>query len=388
LKKLAITINRNGSNNKKLFTNGIHQNIFTLQKLLHKAGKFDVCLIFDVNPSAKTDEEDMAQFHEEKKYLAKSFPGVKAYHRKADEYYDLLKELDVLIEAGFMYDTPRLKKIRSANPKIKIASLFYGNLYIDYVERLVNNSPSLPPELAPGRDAVWVSPHFKPWLGWFKTMLAAPSADIAPYVWSSEYFQELLDEKQYTRESFPKGDKRKIAIVEPNLGTVKTCTIPVAIVENLHGQDPAIFEYASVFNGIHLKENPVAKSLFVPTAVVRERKLSFEKRYSLVDTFSKYAGLLLSHQHCCALNYVYLEALYLDIPMVHNSPFFKEVGYYYDEFDVEEGARQLKLALEDERTTMVNGDKTEEYLWRYSPENPQNVDGYVKLVESLLGDLT
>jgi len=112
--------------------------------------------------------------------------------------------------------------------------------------------------------------------------------------------------------------------------------------------------------------------------------MSFEARYRITDFFNTHASVLLSHQDNNALNYVYLECLYLGIPFVHNSKFFKEVGFYYEGYDVSEGARQLTKALDSINNESPNGDKTEEYLWKYSPENPDNINGYIKLIEDVL----
>ena len=39
--------------------------------------------------------------------------------------------------------------------------------------------------------------------------------------------------------------------------------------------------------------------------------------------------IILSHQLKCELNYLYFEALYLGLPLLHNSPMISEYGYFY-----------------------------------------------------------
>ena len=44
----------------------------------------------------------------------------------------------------------------------------------------------------------------------------------------------------------------------------------------------------------------------------------------------------------------------------------------------------LEKALENKHLDKVNGQRTEEFLWKYSPENPDNINGYIKLIEEVL----
>jgi hypothetical protein len=104
-----------------------------------------------------------------------------------------------------------------------------------------------------------------------------------------------------------------------------------------------------------------------------------------VDIFTKFSGTLLTHQHMNALNYVYLEALYLGIPLVHNSEYFKETGYYYEGFDVVSGSIALKKAIEEDGNFSDEyKEKSKEILWKYSPENPVNIQGYIELIDKLI----
>ena len=75
-------------------------------------------------------------------------------------------------------------------------------------------------------------------------------------------------------------------------------------------------------------------------------KLIFDPRERTAAIFNRDNPLVLSHQHLNALNNTYLEALNYGYPLVHNSPFFKDYGYYYSDFNIIEAAEQIKLATE------------------------------------------
>ena len=93
---------------------------------------------------------------------------------------------------------------------------------------------------------------------------------------------------------------------------------------------------------------------------------------------------MLSHQHMCALNYTYLECLYLGIPLFHNSEYFKDAGYFYSEFSVSEGAASLEHAILDKGNFCEKKEQAaKEYLWKYSLENEQNINEYIKLIDEV-----
>ena len=54
---------------------------------------------------------------------------------------------------------------------------------------------------------------------------------------------------------------------------------------------------------------------------------------------------MISYQENCELNYIYLEALYLGIPLIHNSKILENAGYYYEGINIDEGAVKLEKAI-------------------------------------------
>ena len=80
------------------------------------------------------------------------------------------------------------------------------------------------------------------------------------------------------------------------------------------------------------------KQLFVPRAGKQQIPDSFHKTN---------IGTVLSHQHMVGINNLYLEMLYMNISLVHNSHFFRDCGYYYDGFDVEQASSVLSFAIQN-----------------------------------------
>ena len=85
------------------------------------------------------------------------------------------------------------------------------------------------------------------------------------------------------------------------------------------------------------------------------------------------------------LNYLYLDLAWMGWPVVHNANLCKDVGYYYEGFNYDEGAEVLKNAI------LTHDDNHEEYtrknrsvLNKYLPTNKYLQEQYISLVNSVL----
>lgn len=365
MKRIAITINTHTL--ERTWNNGLYQNIHALTDLLLSTKKYEIVLL-------------VSSFTRAAEAYSLANPDIKVVSYsalKANEF-----KLDAILEVGYAIDGKDLRLFRRNNKQLKIAKISYGNTYMISQEYLVRPSSedSLSPADAP-RDALWSSPHYDFSRDWEALFRGAPIARQAPYIWSSAAIELAMRQAKVTPENLHI-DRRHVAVLAPNLNVLKTCTIPIAIAENLHRKKPGSLKSVNCYNGYKLIKNETAQILFTHMDMVRDKILSFEKRQSFINIFSKYSGTLLTHQHYNALNYTYLEALYLGIPLVHNSPYFKDAGYYYEEFDIHTGAARLEEAVASKDINYKEAAK--EYVFQYSPENPKNIQGYVDLIEELL----
>jgi hypothetical protein len=77
--------------------------------------------------------------------------------------------------------------------------------------------------------------------------------------------------------------------------------------------------------------------------------------------------------------------MYFGTPIVHNSEFFKDHGYYYSEWDAKEGSYQLQRAIETHKGNYLKErERDREKLWEFHPDNPKNIEGYSQLIENAL----
>ena len=99
----------------------------------------------------------------------------------------------------------------------------------------------------------------------------------------------------------------------------------------------------------------------------------------------KYTDIVIAHQMYNPLNYAYLDALYLKYPLVHNASLMKDGGYYYDEFDADEGKKQLLYAInEHDKNLEEYEEKSKKVLDKYLPTNKKSIEIYDKLIDNLM----
>lgn len=247
-------------------------------------------------------------------------------------------------------------------------------------------------------DAVWISPHFT----WTKQYLAAcydtPLNKIytAPYIWDPELIAagvaenprfEGGQESPYFRKDSP--HNKKIYSLEPNINIVKTSLVPFRILELLHKEDSNQFDHCYFYGSNRLGHNEhfirlVNSSVFYNSATKSTEKVSFEYRTKMSHVVGT-AKVQLAHHFDCGLNYTYLEAAYFHHPIVHNSEFMQEMGYYYKGAAVHDAAAQLSKALrhEDRQDLDEYNARCDSTVYRYSIHNPANMEGYRTLIENL-----
>ena len=109
------------------------------------------------------------------------------------------------------------------------------------------------------------------------------------------------------------------------------------------------------------------------------------KRTSFLDAVTKFGSIIISHQQDNALNYLYLEALYLNLPLLHNSNFIKESGYYYPDNDIDIAKLQITKILKDHKINISNYALNAGKVFnKFSYKNPENIKNYENKISSLL----
>ncbi len=275
---------------------------------------------------------------DEKGYRAKNFK----------ENNPELFDFDYVFIVG-IYST-RLSSIMKEH-HVKLIYIILGSVYHNDVHSIVDKNWSSG-VVTSEFDQIWISPHFKYCLQYYKVRYATDNILIGPYFWRNDLFKgfDLMNKVRTDVK-----EHLRVGICEPNLEQAKNCIIPIAICEKAHEDIERVYAFSTV----KIKDVTYFKNFCLSTKLHQTGKFSVEGRYALPHILSKFCNCIVSYVEDCDLNYLFIECFYLGIPLVHNSPLLKDYGYYYPRLQVDKGAEQLKY--------VKHFHNREEYIKKHRP---------------------
>lgn len=355
-----LTIILTASFDKGLFCNGLNQNIVTLAELITDLGH-NAILAIDHDKGKSISAPSNLAILDNKELLH-------------------LTDVDYILQTAWVVNDSLVELFKNNNPKCKNVHVHYGNRLLADIEqckwdtRAVKNYDV---------DEVWVSPHYDFSIQYFKTYYNTQKVFILPYIWSDKYVKEKESELNSLGKSCfydPKKEK-SIGILEPNLNMTKNCIPSIMIAEEAYRNNKNLFKEVNVYCSSAIMEKRYFRELMWCLDITRGNSIFFAGRKNLGKIFSEESNVIVSHQLLNALNYTYLEALYFNIPLIHNSEYLYDIGYYYKDYNTQDGGKALTKALLSHDSNLEEyKKKAEEAIYRYSPLNPQVQDEYRKLL--------
>lgn len=132
-------------------------------------------------------------------------------------------------------------------------------------------------------------------------------------------------------------------IVESNASNASHCVMPLNIVSEIRRVDPIRF---SVHNGEQVANNAFFQSNVAKNLLLPDISGNFVPRIRLPD-LRREKSFLVAHQRFRPLKRFLLDALYLGIPVIHNSVTLKGWGYWYDLNQIPDAVAAWKRMLGD-----------------------------------------
>lgn len=344
---------------KGIFCNGLNQNITTLAELIKTIGHEPVIAINHKTDECQDPPTDILIIEE----------------NEIDDFYPY----DYILQTGWVLSNPQIDRIKSNNPRSKNIHIHYGNRLLADIEQSSWSNRCIPPYKT---DEVWYSPHYEFSKQYFQTYYKTDKALQLPYIWSPKYVERNeIELNKKGLSCFHKKDKPKsICILEPNLNMTKHCLPSIFICEEFYNRRSEEMPMTSVYCSSRLVDANYFKTLMWNLNIQSKGKINFSGRVRVWDIFSKSNSIMVSHQLMNGLNYTYLEALYFNIPLIHNSEFIKDAGYFYPDYEIKKGALALEDALSNHDSNLSEYKKNaNKIIERYSPNNPSVISEYKKL---------
>ncbi|WP_269615933.1 DUF2827 family protein [Prochlorococcus marinus] len=369
LVKIGITI----SFNIKFSQNGLVQNIVFLRNLLSKIDNTSAYYIYE----------------------GKEIPEQHINKDECISYFDYLKEeiveFDLIILMGFTIDQKSLDYLKKRNNSTKFISMQCGNQFVENSIRSIHYFKKVDYLDIPldGLENIWIIPPHKQNITYMKTFYRNNSVKIVPYIWESKFidFQMEKYSKLISHKKIYEIKNDSVVILEPNLSLLKNCILPLSIVEHFERNYPEVLNSCNVIGGKPLASNHYFMRLILMMDIYKNRNnfLKVHDRKPFVEAVISHGSIVISHQYLNDLNYLYFDALYLLLPLIHNSKELADFGYYYPENDIEIATNQIQKALTNHSKNINQyREKVDSLISQYSPYNSFNIQTYAKLVNNIL----
>lgn len=353
---------------ESLFQNGLYQNIFILYKMFDSMGYAPILLVND------------------KPKDIQSVPTILRHVRMltVDEVARTPIPVHLYLEIGMSVDKGMRKIFRLSGAKV--AKLYLGNiLNIDIETPIFYQEMNFSHHVTGELDEIWVSPHYKQhdeYAAMINGVKPIPgSMKIAPYVWDP-CILTLDGTRNFKWRPRKEGEVETLLILEPNISFQKGSLIPLLIAERSYraNKRPLV---VLVGNGARLMANPFFTRTILPTLELqKDNCILFSGRHTITDVLSEYPhATAIGHQWNNQYNYMALEFAHAGFPFIHNAPDWRDLGYYYEGNNIDEGLKSLNKAIQAHSTDLeMYRARTEVVRWRHSPYNPQVQEVWSKLL--------
>jgi len=304
-----------------------------------------------------------------------------------------LEEVDLLIELGLVISRGQADYVHERGGKV-VGYRVGNDFYFTSENLLFNKSNWLPDPAQVAFDEIWTNEqHAKMCRSFFEVMHRCP-VHILPHIWSPTFMDIELDAENGRRDKFGyrNVNSRKVAaVLEPNMNLVKTAIVPMLAINEFYREYPELLKHCYITNAVQFADSPTFNHLISRLEMNVTGRASVETRFPFPLFASGMQGvhldIIVTHQWENGLNYLYYDVLYGNYPLVHNSPFLKDIGYYYEGFEIQQAAKALhQAATEHDANIDSYNRKAGALLASVNAESEENVRIYTDRIKALFAE--
>jgi hypothetical protein len=383
-----------------MFNNGIHQNTLYFYDVLKNIGYTPYLVV--TNPDyAKFKKSPPDGWNSARYENVVSFSQL---HRTG---------FHAVVTFGVQISHIALQQLRHAG--VKLVSYVCGNEYLINSEAILYNhgeSGSFEQDKTNPRtslfDEVWLIPQMMELNATYKRTLSRCAKVIeAPFIWSPDGMETIAKKDGFTLNDFlyintkiakeknkpiksvAKSVAKSMAIFDPNISIMKWFLPSFVLCERAYQLAPHLMDRVYITNAFREKIGDTMNAKKIENTVrytdlFLDKRVFFEKRFITFEFMKTHADVAVFHQWGNPLNYIYLEMAWLGYPFVHNAHLCADLGYYYEGYNLEQGAEVLLGAMmkhdADAREYLrVNRERVDRYL----PTNAVLQQKYEKMFDDL-----
>ncbi|RQR43481.1 DUF2827 family protein [Burkholderia sp. Bp9131] len=302
---------------------------------------------------------------------------------------DLPELPDVIFEMGGGLDVEWLDYARAQGKKV----VFFccGQPYVGLIEPSVFQRSGYFSR-ATRCDEIWILSKDRAHMPMLRTLHRCPVYEV-PFLWDSTFIDQRIAAVEQAGLKFgyqarpllgePPRRSLRAAVFEPNISVVKCCVIPMLIGEVAFRAESTAIQSLHVLNSVQMRDHPSFSFLLNAMDLHRQERVHLDGRHDFAGFMSQNADAVIAHQWQNDQNILYLDALYGGYPLIHNSPWLADYGYYYSGSDIEAGAAQILRARQHDAVHKYYLQRSRSFLASLSPHAPPNVSSYARRLLSL-----
>lgn len=364
------------------YSNGIRQNALYLYELLKNVYD-NVYLIIE-----KKHEKSFLDMFTNVTFYRYNYKLVE------DIYCD---DYDLLISLSFEIPKHVVKNYKKRGKKV--VAYLCGNSYIIDSELILYNHnkflslnekyiDSFQNDYA--YDEIWSIPQMYNQNKYYWETLYRCKCIEVPFVWSSNsinFIKQIMNINN-DEDIMYKQKQNKVAIMEPNISLMKWA-LPSMLVTELCYRKHRNVNHLYITN-ISKTDDKFKINIDEFTNICKkldlfiDKKLTIESRYNVLEFMQKNADIVVSHQWENPLNYLYFDLAWMGWPILHNAHLCKDIGYFYNGFNYEEGSDILNDIINNHANECdYYISRNRESISRYLPNNRALIDSYRDLIHDL-----
>lgn len=300
----------------------------------------------------------------------------------------VLNQLDYVIGCGAAIDRETAMALR--NRGCKLLCYKGGNGGVISMEAIAAKPPRPDAELYFDHDyydGIWMTPqHMHTYRGWCETLYRCPVYEV-PQIWSPLMIETA---EPRIRDGFgykASGQPWRIGVMDPNITVMKTSHLPMLVCEAAFRRRREAFRAMYITNALQFRDDDHFRSFAVSLEASKAGVMTIEPRFISSHFLTDHCDAVVTHHWENGLNYLYYEVLWGNYPLIHNSEFLKDYGYYYQDFDAESGADALLRAFEEHDRDLESYRRRHAPLMRrLDPATPETIDVHEQLLARLFVD--
>ena len=364
--KPIIILGSQNVNEKTLFQNGLTQNIVFLYDLFECLGYEPYLLQVCGEQNDFLSNYRTIEMHQ---IVIRSMP------------------ISIFIEIGLSLDS--YTKIYLQSIQTKVVKLYLGNILNIDIEtsHCYNNNVFFHHHMTGNIENIWTSPHYAQHLQYAAIINRIPikNSSIVPYVWNPYCFTYYQSKESMNWVAPTNWTSQDIVICDPNISFQKCTFYSLLLAEAFSNKFPEWKGHVHVINGDRLILSSHTMHNVLPLLrLCQSKRVTLHPRKKIHTIMKDHpSACFITHQWNNSYNYMTLELLYCNYPVLHNSDGWEPYGYHYSLQAWDDAIQKFYLALTCHKNNM-NLYKTHvaQLIWKHSIYNPDMQERWRNILAS------